>query len=721
MSQTAQGRRVKTPTVFQMEATECGAASLGMVLGYHGCHEPLEKLRVACGVSRNGSRASLILKAARTYGLEAKGFKVSVENLDEKPLPAIIFWNFEHFVVYEGRRGDIFFINDPASGPRQVGLEEFEKSFTGVLLTFRPTADFKPRGARRGLILSLLPLLGQVKSSCAVIVWVGLLLVLPGLLLPTMLRIFVDEVMSDKGDWLMVLLLAYAATVLVQVLLVWLQRMAFRRGEVKLAANNTVAMLRHFFSLPVEFFLQRQSADLQHRVMLNAEVANTVFRNIGKSATQALTAFFFLSLMFALSPFLSGIVLATAVLNFLALGLVNRSRQVLNQSLVTAETKLIQRSMTGISLMETLRSGGREDDFFSEWSNGLAEYVNTRRRMQYSGTLLNILPVLLFGINTTLILCFGAWQIIEGGMTLGGMMAFQALMVGFIDPVNKLVMAGTQMQELRGAVERIEDAFRYPFTERFRMTDGGENLRPGKLELRDISFGYSPLEPPLIEHFSLTLEAGSRVALVGTSGSGKSTIAKIASGLFTPWEGEILLGGRPIANWSREEFYRAVATVDQNIVLFSGSVRDNLTLFQRHSDAGDLHEALRDAGIVSELARRGNELEIEVGEMGNNFSGGQRQRLEIARALARNAPILILDEATSALDPTTELMIDRAIRRRGCSCLIVAHRLSTIRDCDEIILLESGKISARGTHTELMASCQSYANLMRLENERTHA
>ena len=388
---------------------------------------------------------------------------------------------------------------------------------------------------------------------------------------------------------------------------------------------------------------------------------------------------------------------------------------------MTVETKLIQRSMTGISLMETLRSGGREDDFFCEWSNSLAEYVNKRRMMQHSGTLLNILPVLLFGLNAELILCFGASQIIEGGMTLGGMMAFQALMAGFISPVNSLVMAGTQMQELRGAVERIEDVFLYPVTKRFRADGGEEGLCPGKLELRDISFGYSRLAPPLIEGFSLTLEAGSRVALVGASGSGKSTVAKIASGLFAPWQGEILLGGRPLASYSQEEFYRSVASVDQNIILFSGSVRDNLTLFQRHSEACDLHEALRDASIVDELARRGNELDIPVGEMGNNFSGGQRQRLEIARALARNAPILILDEATSALDPTTELLIDRAIRRRGCSCLIVAHRLSTIRDCDEIIMLENGKIIGRGPHAALMDSNASYANLMRLETERPHA
>jgi NHLM bacteriocin system ABC transporter peptidase/ATP-binding protein len=718
-----------------MEATECGAACLGMVLGYHGCHEPLEKLRVACGVSRNGSQASLILKAARGYGLEARGFKVPVEKLGKKPLPAILFWNFDHFVVFEGRRGDTFFINDPASGPRRVALAEFENSFTGVVLTFRPTADFKPSGRPRGLIPALLPLLAQVRTNCAVVVWAGLLLVLPGLLLPTMLRIFVDEVMSDKADWLVALLLAYAAAAAVQVLLVWLQRMAFRRGEIKLAANNTAAMLGHLFALPVEFFLQRHSADLQHRVMLNAQVAKTVFGQIGNSATQTLTAFFFLALMFFLSPFLSWIVLATAALNFLALALVNRSRQVLNQSLVTVETKLIQRSMTGIGLMETLRSGGREDDFFSEWSNALAGYVNTRLRMQYSGTLLNILPVLLFGLNTTLILCFGAWQIIEGGMTLGGMMAFQALMAGFITPLNSLVMAGTQLQELRGAVERIGDVFRYPFAERFRTADRGEPspepapkaahrsaaIRPGTLELRNISFGYSRLAPPLIENFSLALDSGSRVALVGASGSGKSTVAKIASGLFAPWAGEILLGGLPLADWSRDEFYRAVASVDQNIILFSGSVRDNLTLFQRHSEADDLHGALSDAGIVGELARRGNELEIPVGEMGNNFSGGQRQRLEIARALARNAPILILDEATSALDPTTELMIDRAIRRRGCSCLIVAHRLSTIRDCDEIIMLENGKIIGRGTHAALMESSAPYANLMRLETERPHA
>lgn len=708
----------RVPTLFQMESTECGAASLGMILAYYRCYEPLEKLRVACGVSRNGSKASLILQAAEEhYHLEAHGYRVTAEKLTTLPYPSILFWNANHYVVFEGRRGRNFYVNDPARGRCCYSLEAFRKAFSNVVLTFTPTAQFKPRGTRRGVFQTLFPLLLKVKAVGAILLWSGILLIVPGILMPAMLQIFIDEVMTSRESWLYPLLIAYALTILVSAVLSGLTQFILRRGQIQLAVNGCVRMLRRLLSLPVEFFAQRNPADLQARIQMNTQIADGFFRLVADNVVKLFTATFFLVLMVQFSGVLAGIALATAVLNFLLLSLVNRGRQTLNQALTAAEVKLLNQSMTGITLMESLRAGGYDQEFYGKWANHLAEYTNRRLLMQKSGICFGVLPALLFGFNNILILCFGAWLVIRGDLTLGGMMAFQSLMNSFILPVTQLVSAGTEIQELKGAQDRIEDVMHYPPESRF-APQSDRKVRRGKLELRNISFGYSKLEPPFIRDFSLTLQPGTRVALVGASGSGKSTIARIASGLHAPWSGEILLDDLPLEAYSREEFHRAVATVDQEIILFTGSVGENLTMFRRRSDAENLLHSLRDAAIEPELAARGRPLSVEVAENGGNFSGGQRQRLEIARALARNAPILILDEATSALDPVTEVRIDQALRRRGCSCLIIAHRLSTIRDCDEIIMMDAGRIVERGTHEELIRRGGGYAALMSAEHAR---
>ncbi len=705
----------KVPTVFQMESTECGAASLGMILAYYHYYEPLEKLRIACGVSRNGSKASLILQAAEEqYHLEGHGYQVSMEKLVTLPYPSILFWNWNHYVVFEGRCGNRYYINDPARGRCCCSAETFEQAFSNVALTFRPTAEFRPQGSPRGVFRTLLPLLLKVKAVGLLLVWSGLLLIVPGILMPSMLQIFIDEVMTSREQWLYPLLIGYGLMLLVSGVLSWLTQFVLRRGQIQLAVNSSVRMLRHILSLPIDFFVQRNPADLQARIQMNTQIADGFFNLIANNVVKLFTASFFLFLMYRFSAVLATIALVTAVLNFVLLSAVNKGRQTMNQALSAAEIKLLNHSMTGISLMESLRAGGHDLDFYGKWANHLAEYTNRRLLMQKSGAFFSVVPALLSGFNNILILCFGAWLVIRGDLTLGGMMAFQSLTVSFIQPVTMLVSAGSQIQELKGAQDRIEDVMRYPSESRFAK-ESTEKVVRGKLELRNISFGYSRLDAPFIRNFSITLRPGSRIALVGASGSGKSTIAKIASGLYAPWSGEILLDDVPLDQYTREEFNRAVAAVDQNIVLFSGSVGDNLTLFRRRTDAEILLNALRDASIEQELAVRGRPLSIEVCENGSNFSGGQRQRLEIARALSRHAPILILDEATSALDPVTEVLIDKAVRRRGCTCLIIAHRLSTIRDCDEIVMMDNGKIAERGTHGELMRLGGAYASLMNAE------
>ncbi|MEA5022644.1 NHLM bacteriocin system ABC transporter peptidase/ATP-binding protein [Desulfitobacterium sp. LBE] len=718
---------VKVPTVLQMEAVECGAASLAMILAYHGKYITLEELRIACGVSRDGSKASNLLKAARNYGLEAKGYRKEPEALRRMPLPLVIHWNFSHFLVLEGFHKGKVVLNDPAAGRRTVSEEEFNLAFTGIVLSFTPTTEFQKDSRKPSLSLALRKRLKGSEQALLYIVLLGLALVIPGLIIPVFSRVFVDDILlGGLHSWVWPLLLGMGITAMLRGVLTWMQQYYLLRLETKIALATSGQFLWHIFRLPSEFFSQRAAGDLTSRIQSNDKVAKLLSGKLATTALNVLMIMFYFALMLTYSWILALVGLVIAFINVVYLIAVSARRVDLNRKLLQDEGKLIGSGMAGLQIIETLKATGSEANFFAQWSGYQAKLLNAEQELGVSSQFLSVFPSFLTGINNALVLVIGGFLILEGQMTIGMLVAFQSLMSSFMTPVTGLVGLGAELQEMTGEMNRLDDVLNYPLDREQgdqegrgeRVDLGGTAATPagqklsGYVELRNITFGYSILEPPLIEDFSLSLRPGSRVALVGGSGSGKSTIAKIIAGIHHPWSGEILFDGQPRSSFTKEVISNSLAMVDQEICMLQGTVKENITLWDGTISEFEMIRAARDACIHDDITARPGGYEQMVEEGGKNYSGGQRQRLEIARALAQNPAILIMDEATSALDPITEKKVDEHIRYRGCTCIIVAHRLSTIRDCDEIIVLEKGKIIERGTHGSLHERAGTYAKLI---------
>ena len=713
-------KRIKSPTVLQMEAAECGAASLAMVLAYHEKHIPLEILRDECGVSRDGSKASNILKAARKFGVEAKGFKKEPEKLQEMPLPLIAHWNFNHFLVVDGFGKDKVFLNDPAAGRRTVSAEEFSDCFTGVVLQFEKGPEFKPSGSPPSIIKPLRSRLRGSETTVLYLLLASMCLVIPGLILPTLTRVFIDDILlKAKDNWLAPLMMGFAFTAVVRAAVSWLKEKYLLRLQMKLTVANSARFIWHVFRLPIPFFLARFAGDIASRVALNDRIAVLLSGRVAEAALDMLMIVFYGILLFSYDPALTIIGMTITALNILLLRFVASSRAEDSMKVQQISGKLSGVSMGGLQVIESLKATGTESDFFAKWAGYWARVQDASLKLAASTIILNTVPTILNALNTAAILTLGGLKVMEGDMTVGMLVAYQTLMASFIGPINSLVSLGSSLQELSADISRLDDVLKQDIdsglAERSHDLSRSTVKLEGNVELRDIAFGYAKLSPPLVKNFSLKLHPGKRVALIGGSGSGKSTVARLLAGLYQPWEGEILLDGVAKSKWPIEVIANSMSVVDQDLFLFSGTIRDNITLWDKTVSEQDLVRAAKDANIHDEIMMRPKGYDSVLDEGGGNLSGGQRQRIEIARALVKNPSILLLDEATSALDPATEKIIDENLRRRGCTCLIVAHRLSTIRDCDEIVVMNNGEVLERGTHSELIEKGQQYAKLMASE------
>ena len=721
-------RRCQTPTLLQMEAVECGAAALGILLGYYDRIVPLAELRQACGVSRDGSKASNILNAARSYGLQAKGFKVDLDGLRKLDCPYIVFWNFNHFLVVEGFRQDSVYLNDPATGPRTVTQAEFDQSFTGVVLVGEPGSEFQPGGRKPSLTLALWERLQSSIGALIYCVIAGLLLVIPGLAMPAFSQAFIDNVLIEgRDDWLRPLIIGIVFTAALSGFLTLLQLQFLRRMRIKLAVGMSSRFLWHILRLPVSFYDQRFAGEISSRVRLNDSLASLLSGRLATTVISAITVVFYAAVMLQYDVVLTSIGIAFVIVNVLVWRWVSRQRVDANLRLMQEQGKVSGVSISGLQSMETLKASGLESEFFSRWAGYYAKAINARQEMDTTNQTLGVLPSFLTAITSMLLLVVGGLRVMDGILSIGMLIAFQALMQRFLEPVNNLVGLAGELQEMEGNLSRLDDVLRNaidPVVQTeisappIHELSAASHVRlQGYIELRHLTFGYNRSAPPLIEDLSLTLKPGQRVALVGGSGSGKSTVAKLICGLYELWAGEILFDGQLRSQIPRSQITHSMALIEQDISLFAGSVRDNLTLWDSTVPFSNLVRACKDAAIQDVVLSMPGGYSADLAEGATNLSGGQRQRLEIARALVNNPAILVMDEATSALDSETEQLIDQKLRERGCTCIIVAHRLSTIRDCDEIIVLDRGKVVQRGTHDELQQVEGKYLQLIRSEGE----
>lgn len=712
----------KVPVVLQMEAVECGVASLSMILAYYGRYETLETLRIDCGVSRDGVKAGNIARTARLYGLESQGFVCTVDKLKEMEMPVIIHWDFSHFVVLEGFKNDKVYLCDPASGQRVITTEELEQMFTGVVIESRPGPEFTPAGEKPNVWKALYKRLSQTGVSPLFYALVlGVLLVIPGLIIANYAKIFVDYFLNNTEKFdILIFIFILLNTVVLQAILNWLKENALVRMENYIAIDSAGAYLRHVLRLPVEFFNQRQSGDINSRMQSINTVATALSSNLARILVNLVTAFLYLILLFQYNVILTLIGIVITAINIFLLQYTAKKNADNNRVLLQYQGKSIGWIMVNLKSIETIKSIGEEDNFFTRIAGLSAETLAVEQKMGRMEAIISVLPTLMTSVLTALIFTIGSEYVLMGAMTIGTFVAFNTLMTGFTQPMSELVSTSAALQGMIADISRLDDVEKYPEdvaleAEKLSLEGFDCDQLEGEIEIRDLTFGYNRLSAPIIQGLNLTLRAGGSIALVGSSGSGKSTIAKMITTLYQPWSGEIRIDGMDIKAIPAELRVNTMSSVDQEIVMYSASVLDNITMWDETIAVEDVIQATKDACIYDDILALPNAFDHILSEGGKNLSGGQRQRLEIARALCKNPKILIMDEATSALDTATEAAVSENIRRRGISTILVAHRLSTIRDCDEIIVLSGGAVVERGTHKDLMALGGEYASLIRTE------
>ncbi|MBQ8964913.1 MAG: NHLP family bacteriocin export ABC transporter peptidase/permease/ATPase subunit [Clostridia bacterium] len=708
----------KVPVIMQLEALECGAVSLCMVLAYYGKWVPLEQVRADCGVSRDGSNALNIYKAAEHYGFNVRAQRRSASQLKEEgTFPCILFWNMNHFVVLNGFKGKYVCLNDPARGNVKIGWEEFSQSYTGVVITPVPGESFEPGGRPKSMLAFAKKRLMEARAAVVFVLLTTAISYLFGIANSVTSRIFMDQLLTGLSpEWLYPFIGMMVLLALIQIVVSWVKEINALKLNGKMAAAGSMAYMWKVLHMPMEFFSQRMSGDIQSRLDLNASIAGTLVNTFAPMVLNVIMMGVYLVLMLKQSVLLTAIGIFTLLINILMARVISEKRINITRAQQRDQGMMWGTMVSGIAMIETIKASGAENGFFQKWA-GYQASLNTKSvESEKLNQFLGSVPGMLATLANYLVLALGVLLVMRGRISLGGVMMFQGLLSSFMDPAMTTVNAGQTIQEMRTSMERVEDVMEYPDDKGLEESEKADSAPvsklSGNLELRNVTFGYAPLAEPLIQDFSLCLKAGQRVALVGSSGCGKSTIARLISGLYQPWSGEILFDGKPRSSYPHEIMIGSVAVVDQDITVFEDTIANNVRMWDDSIMDFEIILAARDAQIHDDIVRMTGGYQHRLLNEGQDMSGGQRQRIEIARALAQDPTIVILDEATSALDARTENEVMKAVVARGITCVVIAHRLSTVRDCDEIIVLDHGKVVERGTHAQLMVKGGFYADLV---------
>ena len=709
----------KVPVIMQMEALECGAACLAMVVAYFEKWIPLEQVRRDCGVSRNGSNAKNIVVAARSYGLNTEGYKYDEPDklFKEGTFPCIIHWNFNHFVVCCGKKGDYVYLNDPARGSVRVSIKEFDQAFTGIVLFFSPSEEFEKSGKKKSVVGFALNRLNGAKIAVCFVIITTLIGYLFNIINPVFSRFFMDRLLTGENSELLFTFLALLGLVTVlQIVVSCIQIIYSLKIHGKLAVIGSSTYMWKILHLPMNFFSQRMSGDIQLRKNENESIAKTLIDTFSPLVLNSFMMVFYLVVMVRYSLLLSVVGIISILINAISAKIISNKRINITRALARDTGKLAGITVAGVEMIETIKASGAENGFFEKWANAQSmvnasqvEYIELNAKLEF-------IPNFIATISNYIVLAVGVFLAINGQFTLGMIMTFQSFLVAFTSPATQLISAGQDIQEMRTNMERIEDVMEYPTDECFEGERKSEiesysKLR-GKVELKNITFGYEPLGEPLIKDFSMKIEPGHTVAFVGASGCGKSTLSKLISGLNSPWSGEVLFDDISIKDIDRSVLTGSLAVVDQDIILFDDTIAANIKMWDETIEDFEMILAARDAQLHDDIMARPEGYQGRIMEGGKDLSGGQRQRLEIARVLAQDPSIIIMDEATSALDAKTEQDLVKAVKERGITCIIIAHRLSTIRDCDEIIVLDKGNVVERGTHDSLYEMNGFYTKLI---------
>ena len=705
-----------TPIIMQLEVLECGAASLAMIMAYYGKWVALEQVRVDCGVSRNGSNAKNICRAANKYGFVAKGLALSTNKLKERgKFPAIIHWGGGHFVVLNGFRGNKAIINDPAKGLVKVDLNTFDQFFTGIYLEIVPDEGFEPGGKRKSIFAFAKKRLKGAGALIAFFSITTIVFYLFTIFNPAMNQVFVDYLLGGNNpDWILPFILIFGGVGLLQVIVTVVQSLYQYKISGKLDLIGSTTYMWRILRLPIEFFSQRMVGDLQSRQNENSSIAETLVNVFAPLLFNAIMIVVYLVVMISKSAILALVGVITVVINIFVSQYISKVRVNISRVQARDNARLTAMTSKGIEMIETIKSNGAENSYFASWKEASDNVYTQNIKLAKTNQSLGLIPAFVSTIANYSVLILGVYYTIKGEFTVGSILAFQGLLGAFMSPALTIINSGQTLQEMRTQMERVDDVLEYPLDQNVTREIEMERISKikGNLILKDITFGYSKLDQPILTNFNLEIKQGQKVAIVGSTGSGKSTISKLISGLYSPWSGEIIFNGKRIEEIDHEIFTSSIAVVDQDITLYEDTIMNNLKMWDESIADYEVIMACNDAQIHKAITSRQGGYNAPVLEGGKNFSGGEKQRLEIARSLAMDPSIIILDEATSALDAKTEFDVVKSIKARGITTIVIAHRLSTIRDADLIVVLDHGHVVEQGTHESLMRLKGAYYDLV---------